>query len=359
MEYMENNQLMELDEEFDPGEFLPDGEYRDLDVITGEIIVYKQQAGAAILEIGRRLIEAKAQLGHGEWLPYLRDRVEFSQATAHRMMRLAKEYSNSSPVISLGTKKALQLLAFSPTEREEFIARNDVENMSSKELQEAIDARKAAEAERDEAIEEARTAREDLMDQLEEQQRVYEADMEAVQAKLREAHENAERARRAEVELKAKLAGLEKPRPAGPAELDAARKAAAKEAREAEAKKLRKQIEEAEKKAAEAAGEKAKAEREASAAKAAYEQAAQAGAKERELLAGELEQLRKKLAMAASSEMTVFKVHFDAIQEQANHMIDCITRARESGQEDMAGKMASAVKGCCQAIINGADAALR
>lgn len=126
-----------------------------------------------------------------------------------------------------------------------------------------------------------------------------------------------------------------------------------------EAKKLRKQIEEAEKKVAAAAEEKAKAEREAAAAKATYEQAAQAGEKERELLAGELEQLRKKLAIAGSSEMTIFNVHFDAIQEQANHMVECITRARQSGQEDMAGKMATAVKGCCQAIISGAEAALR
>lgn len=36
-----------------------------IEAITAEILLYKQQAGTAILEIGRRLIEAKDQLSHG------------------------------------------------------------------------------------------------------------------------------------------------------------------------------------------------------------------------------------------------------------------------------------------------------
>ena len=36
---------------------------RDINTITTEILLYKNQAGEAILEIGKRLIEVKAQLG--------------------------------------------------------------------------------------------------------------------------------------------------------------------------------------------------------------------------------------------------------------------------------------------------------
>lgn len=76
-------------------------ETRSIEVITAEIWLYKQQAGAAILEIGRRLIEAKAQLSHGDWLPWLEEKVEFSEVTAQRFMRLAREYENPSLVSHL------------------------------------------------------------------------------------------------------------------------------------------------------------------------------------------------------------------------------------------------------------------
>ena len=48
----------------------------------------KQDAGNAILSIGQRLIEAKAMLPHGEWLPWLTEQVEFSERTARNFMRL-------------------------------------------------------------------------------------------------------------------------------------------------------------------------------------------------------------------------------------------------------------------------------
>ena len=120
-------------------------ETRSIDVITGEILFYKAQAGASILEIGRRLIEAKAQLKHGEWIPFLRDKVDFSERTARDMMRLAKEYSNRQTFANFGAQKALQMLALPAEEREEFVSQNDVENMSVRQLKEAIKAREEAE----------------------------------------------------------------------------------------------------------------------------------------------------------------------------------------------------------------------
>lgn len=125
---------------------------RDITVITDEILFYKVQAGRSFLEIGRRLNEAKAQLSHGEWLPWLREKVDIPERSAQRFMQLSNEYGKSAKMADLGASKALQLLALPESEREEFTAEKHtvdgqektVEEMTSKELENAIRERDAA-----------------------------------------------------------------------------------------------------------------------------------------------------------------------------------------------------------------------
>ena len=95
---------------------------RDIETITGEILDAKRAGGEAILTIGQRLAEAKAMLDHGEWLPWLTERVEFSERSAQNFMRLAREWSNPQTLADLGASKALTLLALPEEERDEFIS---------------------------------------------------------------------------------------------------------------------------------------------------------------------------------------------------------------------------------------------
>lgn len=134
---------------------------RPLSAITEEIQFYKAQAGQCIVEIGKRLLEAKEQLPHGQWESWLEKSVEFSQGTAKRFMKIASECgANRSPVIDLPYTKILALLQLPPEEREEFIAEphlvngqeKTVDEMTKRELQaavkeknEAVKARKDAE----------------------------------------------------------------------------------------------------------------------------------------------------------------------------------------------------------------------
>ena len=128
---------------------------RPIEVIENEILFYKHQAECSILEIGRRLIEVKEQIPHGQWENWLAEKVEFSAITAQRFMRLAREYSEASPVMALGATKALALLALPESERDEFVAEKHdvngeektVQEMSKRELEEAIRKMKAAEDE--------------------------------------------------------------------------------------------------------------------------------------------------------------------------------------------------------------------
>lgn len=143
-------------------------EERDIDVITEEINFYKQQAGMAILEIGKRLVEAKEQLSHGEWLPWLEKKVEFSERSAQQYIRLWKEYGKSATVADLGVRKALVLLALPDTERDSFAGEKHEVNgeektaaeMTVKELEKAVAERNAARQEAEQAKADLYAARE-------------------------------------------------------------------------------------------------------------------------------------------------------------------------------------------------------
>ena len=124
----------------------PPAEERDIETITGEILDAKRAGGEAILTIGRCLIEAKDMLSHGEWRSWLEERVEFSERSAQRFMRLAREWSNPTALSDLGATKALTLLALPPEEREQFMEENNVIDMSARQLEQAIKERDEARA---------------------------------------------------------------------------------------------------------------------------------------------------------------------------------------------------------------------
>lgn len=124
---------------------------RSINTITAEIIVLTQQAQASALasacQIGKRLVEAKELVGHGEWGDYLKKEISYSQSTANNFMRLYRELGenpNSQALGSLSPTQALRLLALPEAEREEFAQVNNVANMSTRELEQAIKEKKAA-----------------------------------------------------------------------------------------------------------------------------------------------------------------------------------------------------------------------
>lgn len=126
---------------------------RTADMIAAEINAIKDQTRKIVLynsiEIGRRLVEAKELVGHGEWAKWLEESVDYSQRTANDLMRIFNEYGssqisllgenlNSQTYANLSYSKALALLGLAPEEREEFVKENKVEDMSTRELKEAI-----------------------------------------------------------------------------------------------------------------------------------------------------------------------------------------------------------------------------
>lgn len=140
---------------------------RDIGTIEFEIISLKNQAANTAMlyyiEIGKRLTEAKALVPHGEWGKWLEEKVEFEKSTANNLMKIYEEYGSSPNLQAIGNwgyTKTVKLMTLPSEYREEFVQNNDIENMSTRELDKAI-------KERDEALKKAKRA-EDLQRQLRE-----------------------------------------------------------------------------------------------------------------------------------------------------------------------------------------------
>lgn len=137
---------------------------RTLGIITAEIRSLDEQAKRLVLghaiEIGRRLVEAKAIVPRGEWETYLREEVRYSTSSANNFIHIFQAYgatqqslfgpmAASDEVGNLPYTKALALLAVPEEERESFIRENPVEDMSVRELKQAIKERDEARKEKE------------------------------------------------------------------------------------------------------------------------------------------------------------------------------------------------------------------
>lgn len=311
---------------------------RSIESITTEILELKHTAGGAILGIGQRLIEAKTMLPHGEWLPWLTERVEFSERTANRFMRLAREWTNQTTLSDLGASKALALLALPVEERDRFMSQNHevggeekaVIDMSARELEKAIKERKEAL----EAKEQAEAAA-----QIAEKARAkMEADMKVVSQLLEAA--NSEKAVTADQvsKLEAKIKAMEEaPVEVAVMEVD---QAALDKARADAIAEMQEKLDKA--KAAKAKAEEKRKEAEEALASVS---AALENAKAQE----------RASVIAGDKDLAAFELLFSQAQEQTNRLHGLLLKVRGRGDSDLAGKLQKALlalsdmmRGCAQ-----------
>lgn len=308
---------------------------RDLDTITTEIRTITEQARCtmvtAAIEVGRRLVEAKAMVPRGEWGKYLEEKVEFSHSQANNMMRLYQEYGSSQEsLFGGGVKKAIEglsvtsairLLALPEEERETFVEEHPVEEMSTRELEAAIkeknaalEARKQAEADRESLSESLKSAQQSekkalsAVAEAEKAKQDLEAKAKALETKLKDAKAAV---RQAEAEAKAA-----KENPDVPENVMEAIRA------EAEAAVAEKAAQEAAARLAQAEKERAAAEERAKEASAALEEA-------------------RKQAALSSPDAAVFKVVFTQVQEDFNRLLGTLKKITDP---EMTEKLTAAVE---------------
>lgn len=301
------------------------------------------------VEIGRRLTAAKQMVAHGGWADWISKNTEFSQTTATRMMRIFEEYGadqigifgaepNSSTLQNLSISNALRLLAVPEDEREEFAEAVDAENLSARELEKAIKERDAARQERENAQREAnryslRTERaEKELREAKEKAKELEDDLEAARADRRQIAEELEAIKNRPIEVAVQR------------DEQAIRDAEAKARAEAETE-LRKKTDEWKKQTIRTEQEIERVREEAEGlkqqlaeAKAMAEAASSDAEKER--MTGEIEDLRRKLAMS-DKDVTAAQLYFYQWQTAFNQLTQVISNIKD---EDKAGKLCAAIR---------------
>lgn len=316
---------------------------RDIETVTAEINVITVQTQRGLLsgaiEIGRRLVEAKSMVPHGEWGKYLKERVNYSQSSANNLMKLYQEYgdnqaslfsdfANSQTFQNLTYTKALAMLALPAELRQSFAEEHDVEGMSTREVQAEVqaelEAMKAKAGDLEKKLEDACENNDILRQRLE--------DARTETENLRDNAERAEgRANAAKDAEKAALEQVDKLRK----QLDTARQnrknaeAALKAAREkpeipeSMMEEMRQQV------AAEAAKQ---ATVELEKKLAAAENTAQNATRQREIAEVQIEELEKQL-QASSPNMIRLGGYLEAVQEAWEKFVDVLADIREEDPE--------------------------
>lgn len=303
---------------------------RDINTITSEIRYIQndvqQYAAQGALKIGERLCEAKELLGHGEFLPWIKDEFGWTDRTAQKLMAVYREFGDSQkslfgPEINTKTysdlpvSKLYLLISVPESEREDFVKENNVAEMSVREMEKLLREKKEAEDESREAhaeldrLADKYAALSAVASEQEKELKAVQADVSAsIETAKKEAAAEAEKARRA----------AEKAQKAAEAEVNKARDEA--EAAKKDLQQLRDNPE-----IPQEVMDKLKAQF----GKAAEEAEARARAAEAKL-------------KTADPDVAMFKLHFDNLQKTAASMAQLIIKMKQSGNADMADKLSRA-----------------
>lgn len=136
---------------------------RSIEIVTAEIHTIRDNVARVfmdgVVQIGRRLEEAKQLVPQGEWLAYLDKELGYKPSTAQNYMRIAREFGDGQVGLSgktasdffgnLGYSQLLPLLGLPEEEREQLAEEHDLAGMSSREIQALVRERDEAKANAD------------------------------------------------------------------------------------------------------------------------------------------------------------------------------------------------------------------
>ncbi len=90
---------------------IPAGQRDQVQAAAVEIVRHGRQAQENLIEVGKRLIEVKALLEHGQFADWCETEFQMSARTVQNMMNVARAFDGKSETVSLLTDSTLYLLA--------------------------------------------------------------------------------------------------------------------------------------------------------------------------------------------------------------------------------------------------------
>jgi|GEM_PF-594246 len=126
-------------------ELYGDGMPYELDRIENEVRFYKNQAGTALVEIGKRLVRIKAYEGHGDYLKSL-ENLDMAPRSAQYAMLAARKFSNAPTLAHLESSKMKALTVLDEKDIETLenggtakgMTLDDIDRMTMRELRENL-----------------------------------------------------------------------------------------------------------------------------------------------------------------------------------------------------------------------------
>lgn len=270
---------------------------RTLPVIASEILYIESQVAKTALDgaiqIGNKLKEAKGKVDHGQWEDWCNENLNYSKSKAEKMMKIATEYGDeNSPYAKtytctdLSISKALRLLQVPESEVESFAEKNDIQDMTVKELEDKIKALKQEKEYQSIEMEKEILGLQEQMEQKNDEAERLSGELAALKSQtadpdeITKLEEKLQKTKSREKELKEKLK-------------------AEKEARDQEIQK-----------ALEKEGDKLKAEAEMAAAKQI-----EITRRDNESMAQQIKELEAKIDNVSNESLMLFKLKVDQLQK--------------------------------------------
>lgn len=110
-----------------------------LHVLAQEARLYSESFVLNTINLGRVLTEAKKQVKHGEWADWVRENAGgMSVRNAQQFMQAYARFGDKEAFAGIDKSKMYKMLSLPAGTEDAFIEQNDVANMSSREVEEAV-----------------------------------------------------------------------------------------------------------------------------------------------------------------------------------------------------------------------------
>lgn len=111
--------------------------------LAAEARLYSENMAMNMFHLGRVFTEAKTLVPHGQWGAWLRDNSGMSERSAQQLMQVYARFGDQPQLAGLEKSKLFKMLSLPSGMEEVFIEDNDLENMTARQVEAAVQEVKA------------------------------------------------------------------------------------------------------------------------------------------------------------------------------------------------------------------------